>query len=48
MRDGGGWPPLVDALISAAILVGIAALALDLARKLALGLLLILAASCAA
>lgn len=48
MRDGGGWPPLVDALISAAILVGIAALAIDLARKLAIGLLLIFVASCAA
>lgn len=48
MRDGGGWPPLVDALLSAAVLVGLAALALDLMRDLALGLLLILAASCAA
>lgn len=48
MRDGGGWPPLVDALISAAILIGLAALALDLARKLAIGLLLIFVASCAA
>lgn len=48
MRDGGGWPPLVDALISAAILVGIAALAIDIMRKLAIGLLLIFVASCAA
>lgn len=48
MRDGSGWPPLVDALLSAAALVGLAALALDLVRDLALGLLLILAASCAA
>lgn len=48
MRDGGGWPPLVDALISAAVLIGLAALALDLARKLAIGLLLIFVASCAA
>lgn len=48
MRDGGGRPPLVDALLSAAVLVGLAALALDLMRDLALGLLLILAASCAA
>ena len=48
MRDGGGWPPLVDALLSAAVLVGLAALPLDLMRDLALGLLLILAASCAA
>ena len=48
MRDGGGWPPLVDALLSAAVLIGLAALAIDLARKLALGLLLIIVASCAA
>lgn len=48
MRDGGGWPPLVDALLSAAVLIGLAALAIDLARKLALGLLMILVASCAA
>lgn len=38
----------MDALISAAILIGLAALALDLARKLAIGLLLIFVASCAA
>lgn len=48
MRDGGGWPPLVDALLSAAVLIGLAALAIDLARKLVLGLLLIIVASCAA
>lgn len=48
MRDGGGRPPLVDALLSAAVLIGLAALAIDLARKLALGLLLIIVASCAA
>lgn len=48
MRDGGGWPPLVDALLFAAVLIGLAALALDLARKLAIGLLLIFVASCAA
>lgn len=48
MRDGGWWPPMAAVLLSAAILVGLAALAFGLARDLALGLLLILAASCAA
>ena len=45
---GATWPRRSAALISAAILVGIAALAIDMMRDLALGLLLILAASCAA
>lgn len=48
MRDAGGWPPLVDALLFAAVLIGLIAFALDLARKLAIGLLLIFVASCAA
>lgn len=48
MRDGGGWPPLVDALLSAAALIGLAALALDLMRDIALGILLVLYAAGAA